>query len=111
MKVNYRNCEIECCRDKTTKGDDILSYSIVDKKDGFEVCSGITWYSEEREKGYIDLYLKDEVDNYIEHPEEYRDIEKDDEEMYRLTPKGIAILSLLQCGLINSMDDPRANGF
>lgn len=35
----------------------------------------------------------------------------DDNEIYQLTPKGIALLSLLQCGLITDMDDPRAEGF
>ena len=35
----------------------------------------------------------------------------DDNEMYQITPKGIALLSLLQCGLITDMDDPRVEGF
>ena len=119
MKVTYKNCEIECHRDETVDCDDILSYSIIDKNDGFEVCSGITWYHDYTVKEYIDGFLKDEVDNYIAHPEEYRDIENDaneedtdkDEETYRITPKGIALFSMLQCGLINSIEDPRAEGF
>lgn len=38
-------------------------------------------------------------------------LENDDNEMYQITPKGIAILSLLQCGLISDMEDPRVEGF
>lgn len=35
----------------------------------------------------------------------------DDNVMYQITPKGIAVMSLLQCGLITDMNDPRAEGF
>ena len=63
--------------------------------------------------------MKEDVDDYIAHPEEYRDFENDanednnteDEEMYRITPKGIALFSMLQCGLINSVEEPRFEGF
>lgn len=122
MKVNYRNCEIECYRDKTIEGDDILSYSIIDKTDGFEVCSGISW-GNDTVREYIN-YLKADVDDYIEHPEEYRDIPnehqsdeniedvyEDDNVLYKITPKGIASVAMLQCGLINSIEDPRLEGF
>ena len=34
-----------------------------------------------------------------------------DDTQYVVTPKGLAFASLLQCGLINSFDDPRAEGF
>lgn len=34
-----------------------------------------------------------------------------EEERYVIAPKGIAILAMLQCGLIQSMDDPRFEGF
>lgn len=34
-----------------------------------------------------------------------------DEEKYVITPKGIAVLALMECGLIDSTDDPRINGF
>lgn len=33
------------------------------------------------------------------------------EEKYVLTPKGIAILAMLQTGLVDDMDDPRIEGF
>lgn len=33
------------------------------------------------------------------------------EEKYIISPKGIAVLALLESGLINDIDDPRANGF
>lgn len=33
------------------------------------------------------------------------------EEMYRLTPKGIAVLAMLQTGLLEDMVDPRIEGF
>lgn len=33
------------------------------------------------------------------------------EETYKITPKGIATLALLQTGLVNEMDDPRIDGF
>jgi len=33
------------------------------------------------------------------------------EETFRITPKGIAALAMIQCGLIQSMDDPRLGGF
>lgn len=35
----------------------------------------------------------------------------DDNTTYQITPKGIALVSLLQCGLINDMNDPRVEGF
>ena len=34
-----------------------------------------------------------------------------EEERYVITPKGIATLALLQVGLVNSIEDPRINGF
>ena len=114
MKATYRNCEIECNREKTIEGDDILSYSIIDKKDGYEVCSGID-YGRDTVRDYI-KYLKADVDNYIEYPEEYRDIEdkndnEDDNVLYKITPKGIVSVAMLQCGLINSIEDPRLEEF
>lgn len=32
-------------------------------------------------------------------------------EEYRLTPKGIAVIAMLQTGLVSDMDDPRIDGF
>ena len=43
--------------------------------------------------------------------EELLDELDDDIAMYQITPKDIAILSLLRCGLIDNMDDPKAEGF
>ena len=34
-----------------------------------------------------------------------------EEAKYMIAPKGIAVLAMLQCGLIQSMDDPRFEGF
>ena len=36
---------------------------------------------------------------------------ENEEERYVATPKGIALLAMLQCGLIQSIDDPRVDGF
>lgn len=33
------------------------------------------------------------------------------EETYKIAPKGCAVLALMRCGLITSMDDPRIDGF
>ena len=38
-------------------------------------------------------------------------MEEKNEEVYRLTPKGIASIAMLQTGLITSFDDPRFEGF
>lgn len=35
----------------------------------------------------------------------------DDNAVYKITPKGIAALALKQCGLVQSIDDDRVNGF
>jgi len=35
----------------------------------------------------------------------------DEEAVYRITPKGIATLAMLDVGLITSMDDKRFNSF
>jgi hypothetical protein len=77
MKVTYRGCEIECYSDESLEGDMILYYSIFDK-DGYEVDSGFS-YSEDTVRDYIKS-LKKTVDDYIEHPEYYKDdiIEVDD---------------------------------
>lgn len=41
-----------------------------------------------------------------------RAIKKNDgEERYTLTPKGLALIALQECGLIQSMEDPRVDGF
>ena len=40
-----------------------------------------------------------------------KNVYNNDEEMYRITPKGIALVSMLQCGLVDNIDDPRLEGF
>ncbi len=70
MKVTYRNCEIECHREKSLGGDTLLFYSVFDK-DGFEVDSGFST-SEDTVRDFISS-LKKTVDEYIEHPEYYDD--------------------------------------
>lgn len=37
--------------------------------------------------------------------------EDDDNAVYQLTPKGIACLALLRTGLVESIEDPRIDGF
>lgn len=34
-----------------------------------------------------------------------------EDEVYQITPKGIAVISLLQTGLASDIDDPRIDGF
>lgn len=36
---------------------------------------------------------------------------KEEEETYKLAPKGCAVLALLDCGLIADIDDARIDGF
>ena len=72
MKVKYRNCEIECTRDKALSGDTMLFFDVFDcgaHNPGLEITSG---YSEglDTVREYIG-YLKEVVDDYIDHPEDY----------------------------------------
>lgn len=67
MKTVYKGCEIEVARDKCLGGWDMLFYSVFDN--GYEVTSGFSESSDtirEFAKG-----LKEVVDNYREHPEDY----------------------------------------
>ena len=74
MKVIYRNCEIECTREKSLSGDVMLFYSVFDlgvhEKD-LEITSGFS-EGEDTVRDYV-KYLKKVVDDYIENPEEYID--------------------------------------
>lgn len=113
MKVNYKNCEIECYRERESG---ILYYSVFDEEDGYEVVSGF-YETKDSVRDYIET-LKHVVDEYFEHPEYYIDgckeeitLEEAEEERYVLTPKGIATLSLLQCGLVTDINDHRIEGF
>ena len=72
MKVKYRNCEIECTREKALSGDVLLFFSVFDEgvyDTGFEVTSGFS-YGEDTVREYI-KHLKEVVDDYIAHPEMY----------------------------------------
>lgn len=72
MKVKYRNCEIECYRDKALSGDTLLFFSVFDcgvYDPGLEVTSGFS-EGEDTVREYI-MSLKKVVDDYIEHPENY----------------------------------------
>lgn len=64
MKGVYKGCEIEVGRDEC----DFLVFSIFDN--GYEVTSG---FSEGRDsvKDYFN-YMKTIVDDYKEHPEDYK---------------------------------------
>jgi hypothetical protein len=74
MKVKYRNCEIECKRDYPMFGQDtLLFFDVFDcgvYDPGLEITSG---YSEGADtvREYIG-YLKEIVDDYIEHTDMYR---------------------------------------
>lgn len=67
MKITYKGCEIEVTRDKCMGGWDILFYSVFD--DGFEVTSGFSESSDTVREFIKDL--KNLVDDYKEHPEDY----------------------------------------
>ena len=74
MKVIYRNCEIECTREKSLSGDVMLFYSVFDlgvhEKD-LEITSGFS-EGEDTVREFI-KGLKKVVDDYIENPDEYID--------------------------------------
>lgn len=42
---------------------------------------------------------------------EFNEIDEDSEERYVITPKGIANICMLQCGLIRDLNDSRFEGF
>lgn len=67
MKGKYKGCEIEVTKEKSITGDKMIFYSVFD--DGYEVDSG---YSEGGDK-VVEFYesLKDLVDDYKDHPEDY----------------------------------------
>lgn len=69
MKVMYRECEIECTRDKSLSGDTLLFYSIF--KDGYEITSGFS-EGEDTVKEWMKS-LKKMVDDYIENPEDWEE--------------------------------------
>ena len=62
MKTTYRGCEIEVIRE-----DGVLFFNVFD--DGFEVTSGFS-ESSDTVRDFI-KGLKELVDDYREHPEDY----------------------------------------
>lgn len=69
MKTTYKGCEIEVFRDQCLGGWEMLFFSVFDGN--YEVTSGFSESSEtvrEFIKG-----LKELVDDYREHPEDYLD--------------------------------------
>lgn len=67
MKTTYRGCEIEVTKDKCLGGWDMLFFSVFDN--GFEVTSGFS-ESNETVREFV-KGLKEVIDDYREHPEEY----------------------------------------
>ncbi|MBU5331733.1 hypothetical protein KQI61_05950 [Anaerocolumna aminovalerica] len=67
MKGTYKGCEIEVTKEECLGGWDMLFCSIFD--DGFEVTSGFS-EGEDTIKDYYNS-LKNIVDDYREHPEDY----------------------------------------
>ena len=66
MKVKYRDCEINCYRDKSLSGNTLLFYSVFFK--GFEVTSGFS-EGADTVKEYI-KGLREVVDDFLENPGE-----------------------------------------
>ena len=68
MKLEYRECEIKCFKDKAMSGETMMFYSIF-TKDGFEISSGFT--SDKSNSSCYANGLKEIVDDYYENPSEY----------------------------------------
>lgn len=51
------------------------------------------------------------MSNMFEHKVYTSTANSGNKEEYRLTPKGIAVIAMLQTGLVSDMDDPRIDGF
>jgi len=68
MKINYRDCEIECYKDKSITGYGMMFYSIFTNS-GIEITSGFS-IDESNIRVYT-LALKEIVDDYYENPSEY----------------------------------------
>ena len=67
MKTIYRGCEIEVTREKCLGGWSMIYFSVFDN--GFEVTSGFSESSDTVLEFIKDM--KDLVDYYKAHPEEY----------------------------------------
>ena len=62
-------------------------------------------------KKIITTYPEDDCDLDCECCDGAEADEDDDDAVYQLTPKGIACLALLRTGLVESIEDPRIDGF
>ena len=69
MKRIYRNSEIKVTREKSISGEMMLFYSIM-YHDGFEIDSGFS-EGEDLVTDFLNS-LKNIVDDFHEHPEEYK---------------------------------------
>jgi hypothetical protein len=67
MKTTYKGCEIEVFRDQCLGGWEMLFFSVFDGN--YEVTSGFSESSDTVREFIKDL--KELVDDYREHPEEY----------------------------------------
>lgn len=69
MIIYYKNCKIECAREKTSS-DEFLYYSIIDPN-GYEIDCDYS-HSRESVRSFMQS-LKTIVDDYIKHPEYYKE--------------------------------------
>ena len=67
MKTTYKGCEIEVFRDQCLGGWEMLFYSVFDGN--YEVTSGFSETNDTVREFIKDL--KEMVDDYRKHPEEY----------------------------------------
>ena len=67
MKGKYKGCEIEVTKEKSITGEKMLFYNVFDG--GYEVTSGFS-EGEDTIKDYFES-LKNVIDDYKEHPEDY----------------------------------------
>lgn len=72
MKIRYRGFEIEVKREKCLAGYNLLYYTVV-RDDGYFLIDRFS-YSADTVREMIG-YLKQNVDDYIEHPEDWEDKE------------------------------------
>lgn len=62
------------------------------------------------EKGTNMSYEKDKCDCCLECSDD-NCTECEEDELYVITPKGLAALCMIQCGLVDGFSDPRIEGF
>lgn len=71
MKINYRGFEIEAKREKALGGWALLYYTVMRINDGWYMQDSFTT-GEDKIKDFIG-YLKKNVDDYYENPEDWED--------------------------------------